>query len=31
LIGSLVLGALLMAMPVVLLKIKNFRYFRQDS
>jgi hypothetical protein len=30
LIGSLVLGALLMAMPVVLLKIKNLRYFRQD-
>jgi hypothetical protein len=31
LVGSLVLGALLMAMPVVLLKIKNLRYFRQDS
>jgi hypothetical protein len=30
LIGSLVLGALLMAMPIVLLKIKNLRYFRQD-
>ena len=31
LVGSLVLGALLMAAPVVLLKIKNLRYFRQDS
>jgi hypothetical protein len=31
LVGSLVLGALLMAMPVVLLKIKNIRYFRQDG
>lgn len=30
LIGSLALGALLMAMPVVLLKIKNLQYFRQD-
>jgi Protein of unknown function with HXXEE motif len=30
LIGSLVLGALLMASPIVLLKIKNLRYFRQD-
>ena len=29
-IGSLVLGALLMASPIVLLKIKNQRYFRQD-
>jgi Protein of unknown function with HXXEE motif len=31
LIISLVLGALLMASPIVLLKIKNLRYFRQDS
>jgi hypothetical protein len=31
LVGSLVLGALLMAAPVVLLKIKNLHYFRQDS
>ena len=31
LIVSLVLGALLMASPIVLLKIKNLRYFRQDS
>ena len=30
LIISLVLGALLMASPIVLLKIKNLRYFRQD-
>jgi len=30
LIGSLVLGALLMASPVVLLNIKDRRYFRQD-
>lgn len=30
LIGSLVLGALLMASPVVLLKIKSRPYFRQD-
>jgi hypothetical protein len=30
LIGSLVLGALLMASPVMLLKIKDRRYFRQD-
>jgi len=30
LIGSLVLGALLMASPIVLLKMKNLRYFRQD-
>ena len=30
LIGSLVLGALLMASPIVLLRIKNLRYFRQD-
>lgn len=30
LILSLVLGALLMASPVVLLKIKSLRYFRQD-
>jgi hypothetical protein len=30
LIGSLVLGALLMASPIVLLKIKDRRYFRQD-
>ncbi len=30
LVGSLVLGALLMASPIVLLKIKNLRYFRQD-
>lgn len=30
LIGSLVLGALLMASPVVLLKIKDKPYFRQD-
>jgi RsiW-degrading membrane proteinase PrsW (M82 family) len=29
LIGSLVLGAVLMAFPVVLLKIKDLRYFRQ--
>jgi hypothetical protein len=29
LIGSLVLGAALMAFPVVLLKIKDLRYFRQ--
>jgi Protein of unknown function with HXXEE motif len=29
LIGSLVLGALLMASPIVLLKIKDLRYFRQ--
>jgi hypothetical protein len=31
LIISLVLGALLMASPIVLLKIKNLRYFRQDG
>ena len=31
LVGSLVLGALLMAAPVVLLKIKNLHYFRQNS
>jgi hypothetical protein len=30
LIGSLVLGALLMASPIVLLKIKSLPYFRQD-
>lgn len=30
LIGSFVLGALLMASPIVLLKIKNKPYFRQD-
>lgn len=30
LLGSLVLGALLMASPVVLLRIKDKRYFRQD-
>jgi hypothetical protein len=30
LIGSLVLGALLMASPVVLLKIKSWPYFLQD-
>ncbi len=30
LIGSLVLGAILMAFPIVLLKIKSRRYFRQD-
>ncbi len=30
LVGSLVLGALLMASPIVLLKIKNRPYFRQD-
>lgn len=30
LIGSLVLGALLMASPIVLLKIKSRPYFRQD-
>ena len=30
LIGSLGLGALLMASPVVLLKIKEKAYFRQD-
>jgi hypothetical protein len=29
LVGSLVLGAVLMAFPVVLLKIKDLRYFRQ--
>ena len=29
-IGSLVLGALLMASPIVLLKIKGRPYFRQD-
>jgi hypothetical protein len=29
LIGSLVLGALLMASPIVLLKIKNLPYFRR--
>jgi hypothetical protein len=29
-IGSLVLGALLMASPVVLLLIKDRPYFRQD-
>jgi hypothetical protein len=29
-IGSFVLGALLMASPIVLLKIKDLRYFRQD-
>jgi hypothetical protein len=29
LIGSLVIGALLMASPIVLLKIKDLRYFRQ--
>jgi hypothetical protein len=31
LIGSLVLGAVLMAFPVVLLRIKNLRYFRQGG
>lgn len=31
LIGSLVLGALLMASPIVLLKIKDLRYFRQGA
>ena len=31
LLGSLVLGALLMASPVVLLKIKSRPYFRQPS
>jgi hypothetical protein len=30
LLGSLVLGALLMASPVVLLRIKDRRYFRQN-
>ena len=30
LISSLVLGALLMASPIVLLKIKSLPYFRQD-
>ena len=30
LIGSLGLGALLMASPIVLLKIKDRPYFRQD-
>ena len=30
LIGSLVLGALLMTSPIVLLKIKSLPYFRQD-
>ncbi len=30
LIGSLVLGAVLMAYPIVLLKIKDTAYFRQD-
>jgi hypothetical protein len=30
LIGSLILGALLMASPIVLLKIKDRPYFRQD-
>ncbi len=30
LIGSLVLGALLMASPIVLLRIKDTPYFRQD-
>ena len=29
LIGSLVLGAVLMAFPIVLLRIKDLRYFRQ--
>ena len=29
-VGSLVLGALLMASPIVLLRIKGRRYFRQD-
>jgi hypothetical protein len=29
LIGSLALGALLMASPIVLLKIKDLQYFRQ--
>jgi hypothetical protein len=31
LIGSLVLGAVLMAFPIALLKIKNRRYFRQNG
>jgi hypothetical protein len=30
LIGSLILGALLMACPIVLLKIKDMPYFRQN-
>jgi hypothetical protein len=30
LIGSLMLGAILMASPIVLLKIKTMPYFRQD-
>jgi hypothetical protein len=30
-IGSLVLGALLMASPIVLLKIRTLPYFRQDK
>jgi hypothetical protein len=30
LIGSLILGALSMASPIVLLKIKGRPYFRQD-
>jgi hypothetical protein len=30
LIGSFILGALLMASPVVLLNIKSLPYFRQD-
>ena len=30
LVGSLILGALLMASPIVLLKIKSRSYFRQD-
>jgi hypothetical protein len=30
LIGSLVIGALLMASPIVLLRIKDKAYFRQD-
>ena len=29
-LNAFVLGALLMASPIVLLKIKNLRYFRQD-
>jgi hypothetical protein len=31
LIGSLILGALLMASPIVLLKIKDLRYFRRAA
>lgn len=30
LIGSLGIGALLMASPIVLLKIRRYPYFRQD-